>query len=597
MTLADDERFMREAISEARLAASKGEVPIGAVVVYEGRVVARAHNRRELDEDPSAHAEFSAMVAASKELGRWRLTGCTVYVTLEPCVMCAGLMVNARVDRCVYGATDPKAGAMGSLYRVGQDGRLNHELEVSAGVLAGECGQILSEFFRTLRRERALDPVAEEDGVLAGAAHAAHLEKRDRTVVSLPAGRTSSSARAPRVLLAVDSFKGSATSEQAERWLSEGVRCACPDARVDEIPLADGGEGTVAAIARAVDGVMRSVVVHDAFGREVEAEYLMSATGVAVVELASAAGIEFSDRTHASALRASTYGVGEMVAAAVAAGAHQVLLGLGGSATTDGGAGFLSALGARLLDEDGDEVGPGLTGLARACSVDLSSARDILGGVELIALTDVDNPLVGRRGCVRVFGAQKGLADLPTPRERTATFYDEADQWMISYARLLDAARAEAPAPAAGARRFRAVAGVPGAGAAGGVGAAVLALGGRLESGIEAMLDIVGFDEAAQRADLVVTGEGMIDGQTAAGKAPVGVARRAKRFGKPVVAVVGGRAHSLRAVYDAGIDLVIPAVRRPMALERAMEPAEVRRNLVCAGETAVRAYLLGTSAR
>ena len=141
-----DERFMCEALVEAHAAAAEGEVPIGAVVVYEGEIIARAHNRRELDEDPSAHAEFSAMVAAARALGRWRLTGCTVYVTLEPCVMCAGLMVNARVTRCVYGAADPKAGALGSLYQLNADRRLNHAFEVTAGVLSNECTGVLKAF-------------------------------------------------------------------------------------------------------------------------------------------------------------------------------------------------------------------------------------------------------------------------------------------------------------------------------------------------------------------------------------------------------------------------------------------------------------------
>ena len=148
----DDERFMRMALDEARLAAGEGEVPIGAVVVCDGRVVARAHNRREADADPSAHAEFSAMVAAARELGRWRLTGCTVYVTLEPCLMCACLMVNARVDRCVYGASDPKGGALGTLFDVSCDPRLNHAFAVSAGVLGEEAAELLREFFRARRR-------------------------------------------------------------------------------------------------------------------------------------------------------------------------------------------------------------------------------------------------------------------------------------------------------------------------------------------------------------------------------------------------------------------------------------------------------------
>lgn len=149
---AADEKYMRLALEEAEAAAAEGEVPIGAVVVCDGQVVARAHNRRETDADPSAHAEFLAMVAAARELERWRLTGCTVYVTLEPCLMCAGLMVNARVDRCVYGAADPKGGAVGTLFDVSHDERLNHEFEVTSGVLADEAAGLLRAFFRARRR-------------------------------------------------------------------------------------------------------------------------------------------------------------------------------------------------------------------------------------------------------------------------------------------------------------------------------------------------------------------------------------------------------------------------------------------------------------
>lgn len=149
-----DEDYMRMALDEARLAAEEGEVPIGAVVVHEGEVIARAHNRRETDRDPSAHAEFSAMCAAARALDRWRLTGCAVYVTLEPCLMCAGLMVNARIDRCVYGAPDPKGGALGTLFDVSHDERLNHEFEVTSGVLADECAAELRSFFRARRAKK-----------------------------------------------------------------------------------------------------------------------------------------------------------------------------------------------------------------------------------------------------------------------------------------------------------------------------------------------------------------------------------------------------------------------------------------------------------
>ena len=155
-----DETYMDLAIAEARQAAAEGEVPIGAVVVCNGAVVARAHNRREQDADPSAHAEFAAMCAASRVLGRWRLTGCTVYVTLEPCLMCAGLMINARVDRCVYGAPDPKGGALGTLYDVSCDSRLNHAFLVTPEVRADECAGLLREFFRERRAQRKADRAA-----------------------------------------------------------------------------------------------------------------------------------------------------------------------------------------------------------------------------------------------------------------------------------------------------------------------------------------------------------------------------------------------------------------------------------------------------
>lgn len=153
MEHSDDEKFMALALEEAARAAELGEVPIGAVVVHEGEVIARAGNRRETDADPAAHAEFSALMEASRVLGRWRLTGCTVYVTLEPCLMCAGLMVNSRIDRCVFGAPDPKGGAVGTLYDVSHDERLNHEFEVEGGVLEAECAEVLRAFFKRRRAE------------------------------------------------------------------------------------------------------------------------------------------------------------------------------------------------------------------------------------------------------------------------------------------------------------------------------------------------------------------------------------------------------------------------------------------------------------
>lgn len=585
-----DEKFMREALAEARAAAALGEVPIGAVVVRAGEIVARAHNRRELDQDPSAHAEFSALCAAAQALGRWRLSDCTVYVTLEPCCMCAGLMVNARVGRCVYGAADAKAGAVGSLYDLNADSRLNHRFNVTAGVLADECREVLSGYFAGLR---SVDGVGCDCGMNLEA-HAAHAEAlagvgdlADETLNYGPVQR-----RPRRVLLAIDSFKGSVSSAQAEKAVAEGVRRVWPDAELSALPLADGGEGTLDAIA-ARGGELSTCEVAGPLGDRVSARMLVDDEhDSAVIEMAEAAGIGYSPCTESAALAASTYGVGELILRAVRAGAKTIYIGLGGSATNDGGAGMLQALGAHLVDERGCNIAPGLAGLEHVASIDLTPALRALNGARAIVLSDVENPLVGRRGALAVFGGQKGL---PTGDAEALGKYDS---WMVGYGRLLDTAIARARAQKLlrtpeGARTFGSVLGVPGAGAAGGLGAALLALGAELRSGVETVLDLIGFDERVRVVDLVITGEGNMDEQSAAGKAPVGVARRAKRYGKPVVAVVGGRADNLDAVYGQGVDLVLPVCRRPMPLDQALDPQEAIANLICAGEAAAQAFDLG----
>ena len=591
MTITEiDEKFMREALAEARAAAAVGEVPIGAVVVRAGEIVARAHNRRELDQDPSAHAEFSALCAAAQSLGRWRLSDCTVYVTLEPCCMCAGLMVNARVGRCVYGAADAKAGALGSLYDLNADLRLNHRFNVTADVLADECRAVLSSYFSGLRG-------ADGAGCGCGAdleAHTAHAEAL--ACAGDPAGETvdfgSVQRRPRRVLLTIDSFKGSVSSSQAEAAVAEGVRRVWPDAQVSALPLADGGEGTLDAIA-VRGGVLSTCEVAGPLGDRVSARMLVDGEREsAVIEMAEAAGIGYSPCTESAALAASTYGVGELMLRAVRAGAKTIYIGLGGSATNDGGAGMLQALGAHLVDEFGCNIAPGLAGLEHVVSIDLAPALRVLNGARVVVLSDVENPLVGRRGALAVFGGQKGL---PTDDVEALGRYDS---WMVGYGRLLDAAITGVRAQGLlrvpeGVRTFGSVLGVPGAGAAGGLGAGLLALGAELRSGVETVLDLVGFDERVRDVDLVITGEGNMDEQSAAGKAPVGVARRAKRYGKPVVAVVGGRADNLDAVYGQGIDLVLPICRKPMGLELALDPQEATTNLICAGEAAAQAYDLG----
>lgn len=589
MTITEiDEKFMREALAEARAAAAVGEVPIGAVVVRAGEIVARAHNRRELDQDPSAHAEFSALCAAAQALGRWRLSDCTVYVTLEPCCMCAGLMVNARVGRCVYGAADAKAGALGSLYDLNADSRLNHRFNVTAGVLADECRAVLSGYFAGLRGVDGIGRGVELD------AHAAHAEAL--AGVGDPTGETLNfgpvQRRPRRVLLAIDSFKGSVSSAQAEAAVAEGVRRVWPDAQVSALPLADGGEGTLDAVATC-GGELSTCEAAGPLGDRVSARMLVDGEREsAVIEMAEAAGIGYSPCTESAALAASTYGVGELMLRAVRGGAKTIYIGLGGSATNDGGVGMLQALGAHVVDKRGCNIAPGLAGLEHVASIDLAPALRALNGARIVVLSDVENPLVGRRGALVVFGGQKGL---PTGDAEVLRGYDS---WMVGYGRLLDTAIAEARAQGLlrvpeGARTFGSVLGVPGAGAAGGLGAALLALGAELRSGVETVLDLIGFDEHVRDVDLVITGEGNMDEQSAAGKAPVGVARRAKRYGKPVVAVVGGRADNLDAVYGQGVDLVLPVCRKPMGLELALDPQEATTNLICAGEAAAQAYDLG----
>ena len=591
MTITEiDEKFMREALAEARAAATVGEVPIGAVVVRAGEIVARAHNRRELDQDPSAHAEFLALCAAAQTLGRWRLSDCTVYVTLEPCCMCAGLMVNARVGRCVYGAADAKAGAVGSLYDLNADSRLNHRFNVTAGVLADECREVLSGYFSGLR---------DTDGAVCGCgadleAHVAHAKAltcaEDIAVEAVDFG--AACRRPRRVLLAIDSFKGSVSSAQAEESVAKGIYRVWPDAEVSALPLADGGEGTLDAVA-ACGGELSTCEVAGPLGDRVSARMLVDGEHEsAVVEMAEAAGIGYSPCTESAALAASTYGVGELMLRAVRAGAKTIYIGLGGSATNDGGAGMLQALGARVVDDRGCDIAPGLAGLEHVVSIDLAPALRALNDARVVVLSDVENPLVGRRGALAVFGGQKGL---PTGDAEALGKYDS---WMVGYGRLLDAAIAGARAQGLlrvpeGARTFGSVLGVPGAGAAGGLGAALLALGAELRSGVETVLDLVGFDERMRDVDLVITGEGNMDEQSAAGKAPVGVARRTKRYGKSVAAVVGGRADNLDVVYEQGIDLVLPICRKPMSLEEALGMQEAVANLACAGEEAARAYDLG----
>lgn len=372
------------------------------------------------------------------------------------------------------------------------------------------------------------------------------------------------------VLIASDSYKGSATSREVNDFIEQGLRRVCPTAQVTKFPIADGGEGTVDALVSARGGVVRTVRVHGPLGQEVMAHYGIVDGSTAVVEMAESSGITLIEQNAQNALDASTRGVGEVVLDALDQGATRVCIGLGGSATSDGGTGMARTLGVRFLDAQGHEVAEGLRGLERLASIDTSGIDPRVADVEFVALTDVSNPLAGPNGAVYVYGPQKGIAQADLAR---------ADAWMVSYGDLLwrslgsDAAK------------------VAGAGAAGGLGAALVAFcGARVVSGIDFVLDSIGLEEAMRGVQLVITGEGRMDSQSANGKAPVGVARRAKRHGLPVIAVVGSRADDLGGVYDAGIDLVLSSVTSPMTLEDCI--ARVGVSIPNAGESAMRAFLL-----
>ncbi|MBN1092217.1 glycerate kinase [Blastococcus sp. TML/M2B] len=317
-----------------------------------------------------------------------------------------------------------------------------------------------------------------------------------------------------RIVVAPDSFKGSLSADRAADAIAAGVARAVPGAELALRPVADGGEGTVAAALRAGWGP-RAVGVTGPDGRPVEAELALRGT-TAVLELATAAGLGLLDRP--APLTATTRGVGELVRHALDAGARRIVLGIGGSATTDGGAGMLQALGVRLLDAAGREVPPGGAGLARLDRIDASALDPRLAGVVLVVASDVDNPLTGPAGAAHVFGPQKG-ASADDVRALDAAL----GRYAVVLARDLGAD----------------VAATPGAGGAGGTAAGALAVGARLVSGAGLVCDLVGLSDAVAGAALAITGEGSLDAQTLRGKAPAEVARRAAAAGVPCLALAG----------------------------------------------------------
>ena len=372
-----------------------------------------------------------------------------------------------------------------------------------------------------------------------------------------------------KVAIAIDSFKGSLSSIAAGEAAAAGIRDAISEAETIVRPLADGGEGTVDALIAGMGGERRTVAVTGPMGRPVEAAYGILPGDTAVMEMAAAAGITLVSGEERNPLVATTFGVGEMIADAIRAGCRRFVVGIGGSATNDGGAGMLQALGFGLLDADGAPIPRGGAGLERLARIDASHVLPDLEGCTFQVACDVTNPLCGERGASAVFGPQKGA----TPEMVTR----------------LDAALAHFAAVAGGDAAF------PGTGAAGGLGFAFRSfLGGRLQRGVEIVLDETRLEDFVRSADVVVTGEGRLDAQTAMGKAPIGVAKLAKRHGKPVIAFAGCVASDAETLNAQGIDAFFPILRNVTTLAEALDITTAAANLRA---TARQAFRLWTTAR
>lgn len=354
-----------------------------------------------------------------------------------------------------------------------------------------------------------------------------------------------------KVLIAIDSFKGSLTSREAGMAVSDGIKRVYPEAECEILTVADGGEGTVDALMSALESETVTAEVSDPLGRRIKAQYGITAEGTALMEMSAAAGITLLERDELNPLFTTTYGVGEMIGDAISRGCRRFVIGIGGSATNDGGAGMLQALGFSLLDKEGKDIPFGAEGLACLDSISDEKVIKELSECSFSIACDVTNPLCGERGCSAVFGPQKGA---------TADTVKIMDRYLYSLAEKTKKIRPLSD------KDF------PGSGAAGGLGFAFRAfLGAELLSGIDLILEEIHIEDKIKNADIVITGEGRIDSQTVMGKAPGGVAEKAKKHGKPVIAFSG--AVTKDAVYcnENGIDAFFPIVRGVTTLEKAME--------------------------
>ena len=374
------------------------------------------------------------------------------------------------------------------------------------------------------------------------------------------------------IVIASDSFKGNLSALQVSQAISNGVRRAIPDALTTVVPMADGGDGTAQALVDGTGGEIIPAEVTDPLGGRVTANWgLLGDKVTGVIEMATASGFNLVPPQKRNPLVTTTYGTGELILAALEKGCRKLIIGIGGSATNDGGAGMAQALGVKLLDTRGTPLSFGGAALANLDHIDITRIDQRLADCEITVASDVTNPLCGTQGASAVYGPQKGAT-----REMVA----QLDAALAHYAEVI-------------LRDLGIdIRDVPGAGAAGGLGAGLMTfLKAKLLPGIEIVIQATNLTEHLKDANLVFTGEGRIDGQTAHGKVPVGVARKAKAFGLPVIAIVGGISGGYQTVYEQGIDAVFSIAPGPISLEQSTAEAE---NLTAdAAERAIRLFLCG----
>ena len=355
-----------------------------------------------------------------------------------------------------------------------------------------------------------------------------------------------------RFIVAPDSYKGSLSAVEVSVAIEEGILSVFPNAIVKKIPIADGGEGTVEAIVHAMKGAIVKTSATDPLGNMVSSYWgLLKDRQTAIIEVAAASGLLLVPESARNPLIATSYGTGQLIQEALDHGARKLIIGLGGSATNDGGIGMLQALGGRFLDEFGEELKLGDAVLQRMKKIDMSRLDPRLKEANILIACDVDNPLCGKQGASAVYGPQKGA---------TPEMVEQLDYALFHYSEVARAVTG------------RNAAIQPGAGAAGGIGAALLFFtNARLKPGVEIILETVGFERLLRDADVVFTGEGRTDGQTANGKAPVGVAKLALKFGIPTICLSGSLGDGCEDVYEKGIDGLASIVPGPMSLEMCMD--------------------------